>query len=126
LSVGSLQADHANAVHGTKLRACARLEFSCAVGEPSVNLHGSGGAAPSMQSIALEGRRVAEVVLRVGSLAAEGEAAESERADLAAQHLQLLLAYGRSAAAGERIGSNDAVMILNAAIRVAETTRAWT
>ena len=80
---------------------------------------------PSMQSIALEGRRIAEVVLRVGLLAAENENAERRRADRAAPHLQLLLAHGRSAAAGETIVSDDAVMILYAAMRVAEMTGAW-
>jgi hypothetical protein len=80
---------------------------------------------PSMQSIALEGRRIAEVVLRVGALGAGDEAAERRRADLAAPHLQLLLAYGRSGAVGERIESIDAVMVLYAAMRVAEMTVSW-
>lgn len=80
---------------------------------------------PSMQSIALEGRRIAEVALRVGLHAAEDENAKRRRADLAAPHLQLLLAHGRSAAAGETIVSDDAVMILYAAMRVAEMTGAW-
>ena len=48
--------------------------------------------------------------------------AERQRADLAAPHLQLLLAHGRSAAAGETIVSDDAVMVLYAAMRVAEMT----
>jgi hypothetical protein len=86
---------------------------------------------PSLQSIALEGRRIAEVVLRllsreegaVGDLfAAEGDASGRRRADLAAPHLQLLLAHGRSAAAGERVDSSDAVMVVYAAMRVAEMT----
>lgn len=81
---------------------------------------------PSMQSIALVGRRIAEVALRVGLHAAEDENAKRRRADLAAPHLQLLLAHGRSAATGERVESNDAVMILYAAMRVAEMTGAWT
>jgi hypothetical protein len=80
---------------------------------------------PSMQSIALEGRRIAEVALRVGLHAAEDENAKRRRADLAAPHLELLLAHGRSAAAGETIVSDDAVMILYAAMRVAEMTGAW-
>jgi hypothetical protein len=81
---------------------------------------------PSMQSIALEGRRIVEAVLRVGLLTAEDETAERRRADLSAPHLELLLAHSRSAAAGGRVESNDAVMILYAAMRVAEMTRAGT
>ena len=67
---------------------------------------------PSLQSIALEGRRIAETVLRVLSRGAE----------IATPHLQLLLAHGRSAAQGEPVSSNDAVMILYAAMRAAELT----
>ncbi|HVN41119.1 MAG TPA: hypothetical protein VMW19_23385 [Myxococcota bacterium] len=86
---------------------------------------------PSLQSIALEGRRIAETVLRV--LSREGDvqrrllergpdALRSESAYLATPHLQLLLAHGRSAAQGVAVGSNDAVMILYAAMRAAELT----
>jgi hypothetical protein len=84
---------------------------------------------PSLPSIALEGRRVAETVLRemareeVGELtafAAQRDDSRERHAELVAPHLQLLLEYGRSAAAGERVGENDAVMVVYAAMRAAE------
>jgi hypothetical protein len=86
---------------------------------------------PSLQSIALEGRRIAEVVLRTMSreegvegdlLAQESDVSSSASADLAAPHLQLLLAHGRAAAAGDRVDANDAVMVVYAAMLVAEAT----
>jgi hypothetical protein len=84
--------------------------------------------APSLTSIALEGRRVAETVLRElargeegeGALSAETDASNRRRADFAEPSLQLLLQYG-SADAGE-IAAQDAVMILYAAMRAAEAT----
>ena len=70
---------------------------------------------PSLQSIALEGRRIAETVLRALARGAD-------RTNLATPHLQLLLSHGRSAAEGVSVASNDAVMILYAAMRAAELT----
>jgi len=60
------------------------------------------------------------VALHVGLLAGPDEAAARERAELASPHLQLLLGYGRSAAAGTRIEPHEAVMVLYAAMQVAE------
>jgi hypothetical protein len=85
---------------------------------------------PSLRSIALEGRRVAEVVMR-GMAREEAEqadlfaagAADQREADPVAPYLQLLLAQGRAAAAEEAVGSNDAVMVVYAAMRAAERTR---
>jgi hypothetical protein len=91
----------------------------------------------SRQSIALEGRRIAEIALRALSQerarAAQPSLFETmdedeprpvgRRGRRAAPNLQLLLAHGRAAAAGESIGSHDAVMVVHAAIGVAETVR---
>lgn len=87
---------------------------------------------PSLRSIALEGRRIAEIVLQTlaredrpefGLFAAAIRDSETPRADLAIPQLQLLLTQGRAAAAGSPIDSNDAVIIAFAAIRAAELTR---
>jgi hypothetical protein len=84
---------------------------------------------PSLQSIALEGRRVAEIVLRgmareeagqAHLFAGDVDAEEGRRGDLVTPHLQLLLAHGRAAAAGQPVDSNDAVLIVYAAMRAAE------
>jgi hypothetical protein len=86
---------------------------------------------PSPGSIALEGRRVAEVALGLlervepagsGLPDARRRRTASPRDELAAPHLQLLLAHGRAASMGEPVTSNDAVMIVYAAMRVAEMT----
>jgi hypothetical protein len=82
---------------------------------------------PSLQSVALEGRRVAETLLgilsrevaRPGSLRSKYRFQATLRADRAAPYLQLLLAIGRSAAEGSAAPS-DAAMALHAALRAAE------
>jgi hypothetical protein len=84
---------------------------------------------PSLQSIALEGRRVAEIVLRglareeatqPDLFARDVDAEQGRRGDLVMPYLQLLLAHGRAAAAGQPVDSNDALMIVYAAMRAAE------
>jgi hypothetical protein len=87
---------------------------------------------PSLTSIALEGRRVAEVVMREMArgevdepalLQSDAGPGSSERSDLVTPYLQLLLAQGQAAAAGVSVGSNDAVMVVYAAMRAAEAVR---
>jgi hypothetical protein len=60
-----------------------------------------------------------EEVGQEGLFAAEADA-DQGRGDLVAPYLQLLLAQGRVAAAGEVLGANDAVMVVYAAIRAAD------
>lgn len=96
---------------------------------------------PSLPSLALEGRRVAEAVLhelarrgRAATPSPEDDAQEAEaaarlsspdalRADLVTRQLELLLAYARQAAAGGPVAMHDAVMVVYAAIGAAEGLR---
>lgn len=75
---------------------------------------------PSFRSIALEGRRVAETVLRKMG---RGEAAAPVRGDSLAPQLQLLLERGHAAACGAEVDANDAVMVVYAALRAAEAVQ---
>jgi hypothetical protein len=87
---------------------------------------------PSLPSIALEGRRVAEAVLRemgrreaeeAGAQAPLFAPADSPRGESLAPQLQLLLERGRAAASGAEVDANDAVMVVYAALRAAEAVR---
>ena len=85
---------------------------------------------PSLSSIALEGRRVAESVMQVlvrdetaqPVLFADREGTQPLGTGSIAPYLQLLLAQGRAVAEGRTIDSNDAVMVLYAAMRAADVT----
>jgi hypothetical protein len=54
-------------------------------------------------------------------LFAEAGAARSSQADRASPHLELLLAHGRSAAAGEPVDPGNALIVLYTAMRLADT-----
>lgn len=87
---------------------------------------------PSMQSIALEGRRLAEAALRTlwqeGVVERDAMRADRLEAPLGSgepfEHLELLLSQGRSAAAGGSVNAHDAAMVIDAALRSAEMTLA--
>lgn len=76
--------------------------------------------APSLRSVALEGRRIAEAVLR--HLSGDRDASASERADWITPDLRLLIEHGRAAAAGGAVDEHDAVLIVRSALRAAERT----
>jgi siderophore synthetase component len=77
---------------------------------------------PSLRSVALEGRRLAEAVLR--HLSGDRDAAASERADRITPDLRLLIEHGRAAAAGGAVDEHDAVLIVRSAMRAAARTSA--
>jgi hypothetical protein len=86
---------------------------------------------PSFSSVALEGRRIAEVVIRELSRGAEpaGDGVSEDIEDLALAapdrvepELRLLLEQGRAAASGTSLDAQDAMLIVRAALRVAERT----